>query len=89
MNKYMLVGFGVLVGLLAAGLLWITVSPPRGEPVTLLPTPTPELITIHVAGAVAAPGIYILPQDSRMVAAIEAAGGFLPTADSDQLNLAS
>jgi competence protein ComEA len=89
MNKYLQVAFGVLVGLLAAGLLWVTISPPRGEPVTLLPTPTPELITVHVTGAVAAPGIYILPQDSRMVAAIEAAGGFLPTADSEALNLAS
>ena len=80
---------GVLIGLLAAGLLWLTISPPRGEPVTLLPTPTTGSVTVHVAGAVAQPGVYSLPVGSRVDSAIQAAGGFLTSADKDEINLAA
>lgn len=45
-------------------------------------------ITVHVAGAVAAPGVVVLPSGSRVVDALEAAGGAAADADTDQLNLA-
>ncbi|WP_410050691.1 helix-hairpin-helix domain-containing protein [Actinomyces sp. MRS3W] len=48
---------------------------------------TGELV-IHVAGAVTTPGVVTLPAGSRVVDAIDAAGGALPDADTDQLNLA-
>lgn len=46
-------------------------------------------IVVHVAGAVAAPGVYELPAGARVAEAIEAAGGAAPDADLDRLNLAA
>jgi len=80
--------YGILIGLLAAGLIWLAASRPRGEAVTLLPTSTPGMVTVYVSGAVAAPGVYSLPAGSRAEAVIEAAGGFLPQAEQASINLA-
>ena len=77
---------GILIGLLAAGIIWLIAASPRGEPVTLMP---PSSVTVHVVGGVAAPGVYTLPHDSRVMDAIEAAGGFSENADRENLNLAS
>jgi competence protein ComEA len=46
-------------------------------------------IVVHVAGAVADPGVHELAAGSRVVDAISAAGGPLPDADADRLNLAA
>ncbi len=80
--------YGILIGLLAGGLIWLAASRPRGEAVTLLPTPTPGMLTVYVSGAVTTPGVYSLPAGSRAEAAIEAAGGFVPGADQASINLA-
>ena len=45
-------------------------------------------ILVHVSGAIAQPGMYQLPPDSRAQDAVAAAGGFLPTADTSRVNLA-
>lgn len=81
--------FGVLVGLLAAGVILVAVSRPRGNPVTLLPAPTPGMLTVYVSGAVATPGVYNLPEGSRVEAAILAAGGFSPSAETAGINQAA
>jgi competence protein ComEA len=80
---------GVMIGLLAAGGLFLLVSPPRGAPVELLPPPSPALMQVHVAGAVARPGVYALPSGSRVEAAIAAAGGLSDEAAAESLNLAA
>ncbi|WP_346925658.1 helix-hairpin-helix domain-containing protein [uncultured Arthrobacter sp.] len=46
-------------------------------------------IIVHVAGAVVRAGIVELPRGSRLHQAIAAAGGSVPGADPDQLNLAA
>ena len=46
-------------------------------------------IFVQVAGAVGAPGVYELQMDSRVYAAIDAAGGLLDTADDSDLNQAA
>ncbi|WP_344367439.1 helix-hairpin-helix domain-containing protein [Arthrobacter humicola] len=46
-------------------------------------------ITVHVAGAVARPGVVQLPAGSRLYEAIAAAGGATDTAEQDRLNLAA
>jgi competence protein ComEA len=55
--------------------------------------PSPKHITIDVEGSVVKPGIYSLPEGSRVQAALAAAGGFAKDADrqqvAKQLNLAS
>lgn len=45
--------------------------------------------TVHVAGAVARPGVVRVPAGARVVDALAAAGGGLPDADLDRLNLAA
>ena len=64
-------------------------APPRGEPITLLPAPTPALIVVHITGPVAKPDVYTLPVDSRIQDPIEATGGLLPEADISGLHLAA
>jgi competence protein ComEA len=81
--------FSVLCGLLGAGLIWLVGSGPSGQPVELLPPPSPAPLTVHVAGAVVQPGVYHLPANSRVQDAVQAAGGLSPQADPDALNLAA
>ena len=80
---------GILLGLLLGSLIWMTASPQNGESVTLRPPPPPASISIHVIGAVTNPGVYAIPKDSRVIDAVEAAGGFLPIADKTTINLAA
>jgi competence protein ComEA len=46
-------------------------------------------VTVHVAGAVTKPGVYELPSGARVIDAVEAAGGGVPGADLERLNLAA
>ena len=46
-------------------------------------------VTVHVAGAVASPGVIELAAGSRVIDAIEAVGGARPDGDLDRLNLAA
>lgn len=83
----------VLVG--TAALAWW--SRPRPEPVVpqltataavaASPTPPAQLV-VAVSGEVHEPGLVELPAGSRVADAIEAAGGLLPGAEVDHLNLA-
>jgi len=80
---------GVLIGLLAGGLVWLLIAEPQGEAVRLVPPPTPPPLHVHVSGSVVQPGVYDLPNGSIVEQAIEAAGGALPEADLDRINLAA
>jgi competence protein ComEA len=46
-------------------------------------------VVVHVAGAVAHPGVVELPVGARVIDAVEAVGSALPSADLDRLNLAA
>jgi competence protein ComEA len=46
-------------------------------------------VTVHVAGAVTKPGVYELDSDARVIDAVESAGGGVPDADLNRLNLAA
>ena len=48
-----------------------------------------ERVTVHVAGAVARPGVYDLGAGAWVIDAVEAAGGGVPDADLNRLNLAA
>jgi competence protein ComEA len=83
------IAFGVVCGLLGAGLLLLVTGQPEGEPIQLLPPPTTPPLVLHVTGAVVQPGVYSLPDGSRVADALQAAGGLLPESDAEPLNLAA
>jgi len=89
------------LGVVLAG-IWLLRSPtppveatlatvPKASPVTLpegLSPPLPDVI-VHVAGAVRDPGVHELADGDRVADALVAAGGVLPDAQPDALNLAA
>ncbi|MEW6032298.1 MAG: helix-hairpin-helix domain-containing protein [Bacillota bacterium] len=58
---------------------------PSGEEAAAEP---PAEVVVHVAGAVLRPGVYSLPEGSRVIDAVTAAGGVKASADPDAVNLA-
>ena len=82
---------------------WQLIMPffrPQPVPITLQPPPTwtptpsptatatPAPVAVFISGAVSKPGLLTLPANSRIVDAINAAGGFTDQADIAALNLA-
>ncbi len=80
---------GILMGLLSAGLLLLFVHKPTGYSIELHPPPTPGMLSVHVSGAVAEPGVYNLRAGSIVQEAVDAAGGLLEQANLDLVNLAA
>jgi competence protein ComEA len=89
MKTWWAVALAIIGSFLAAGLLFLTVQQPRGQPVKLRPPPTASPILVQVAGGVMQAGLYSLPAGSRVTDAVQAAGGLAPEADPDSLNLAA
>jgi competence protein ComEA len=80
---------------LLAGFLWYRAgSGPSPASAGALPAAARQLepaqpdLVVHVAGAVARPGLYRLRPGARVADAVEAAGGVAPGAEADRLNLA-
>lgn len=78
----------VLAVTVVVGVLRSAAVPPPAPIVT--PTAAAEVaeVYVHVSGAVAAPGLYVLAAGSRVADAISAAGGFGESADTAAVNLA-
>ncbi|MFM8867049.1 MAG: helix-hairpin-helix domain-containing protein [Ilumatobacteraceae bacterium] len=57
--------------------------------VAVSPNDVMQSITVHVAGEVQHPGVYTLPSGSRVIDAVEAAGGVTGKAHTDAINLAA
>lgn len=63
-------------------------SPPGSTPPASAQSAAGAL-TVHVVGAVKKPGVYVLAPGSRIIDAVEAAGGMAKKAAPEQLNLAA
>lgn len=100
MKKWLLVLYGLLIGLLSSGLILLISQPRQGQPIALTPAPlatptspptptdTPVPIQAQISGEIADPGIYELAEDSRLADLIEQAGGLTGDTDVDRINLA-
>ena len=88
-NTLTYIGFGILMGLLSAALIFIAAAPPHSGTITLLPSPAPANLAVFVSGAVQNPGVFELPSGSRVDSAIKAAGGWAANADYEAINLAA
>jgi len=99
LNKpWILLLSGLLIGLLAAGVVLLIAQPRQGVPIILalaptptatglpVPTQTPEPILVQIGGAVHSPGIYSLPSDARLEDLISASGGLAANADQNRIN---
>lgn len=96
-RRRLLVGAGVGVAVVAlvvavavsaasagGGTVRVTSAPVRSTP-----APTPSALLVQVTGAVHRPGLVSVPDGSRAVDAIAAAGGATASADESQVNLAA
>lgn len=61
---------------------------PETQTDTDIETESESGIWVYVCGAVQCPGVYYLPSDARVFEAVDLAGGFLPDACADAVNLA-
>lgn len=64
-------------------------SQPQHVGSVAIPTSVPSSIQVHVAGWVRSPGVVRLAEGSIVADAVEAAGGLLPEAVTESLNLAA
>jgi competence protein ComEA len=89
MKNILYVLIGLMAGFVLAAILLIVTRLPGGQAVTLEPAPTQAPIEIQIIGAVLKPGVYTLPDGSRVQDAVNAAGGLLAQADWNSVNLAA
>jgi competence protein ComEA len=61
---------------------------PGGGDETATGPPVGPEVTVHVTGAVATPGLVVLPEGGRVGDVVEAAGGLAPGAQDERINLA-
>ncbi|WP_246080452.1 ComEA family DNA-binding protein [Nonomuraea mesophila] len=90
-----LVAVGALATAVAVFFVWRSQpSPAPLPPPTPVSSPTPSTtrsapkVTVHVAGKIRKPGVYLLPAGARVTDAVTAAGGVSRKASLDSLNLA-
>ena len=88
-NQWIVVA--VLLAAAVSGAMWFSAGAPEAPPITLVEAESAgrPMLTVHVSGAVAVPGLVRLPPGSRAADAIAAAGGALPEAALGSVNLAA
>ena len=87
-------GLALLLIAVAAGIWWGRgeAEPPPSAPGPISTTggsAEAPMITVHVAGLVSRPGLVALAEGSRVADAVAAAGGLLPGAQTESINLAA
>jgi competence protein ComEA len=88
------IGLAVVVG--TGSIVWSSMSGPGEqvvsgisvEPTQDLASVSPRELVIHISGEVTSPGIITLPEGSRVIDAVEMAGGHTSAAELESINLA-
>lgn len=93
-KKIYWLGSGVAIVILILFIVYYTAFEQDAEDAGLVPISVEsrqreEGVVIYISGAVEVPGVYSLPTGSRIVDATKVAGGLLPYADADGINLAA
>ncbi len=79
-----------VAGAVAGGFLGVGEGHSPGAPSGGPPAPAAgKTLEVHVSGWVVSPGVVSVPEGSIAADAVEAAGGFLPGARIDRINLAA
>jgi len=87
MKSGWVLAYGILIGLLVGGVLFLLGKPHRGQPIHLEPISTPGPIFVQITGEIVHPGVYSLPVNSRVKDLVESAGGLTDQADDGKINL--
>ena len=87
-DKKKLAGIGVVILIFIIIIYTLVTNLPINEQVEIEQNNEPAILQVHVSGAVVNPGVYKLETGSRIIDAINAAGGFTSEAVQDNLNLA-
>lgn len=88
LKNLVLILLGILIGIGAVGIGQLFLNSAPSEGIKILPTDTPSPVVVYVTGEVRKPGIYALPEGSRLIDVIRSAGGFKDTADPKVMDLA-
>ena len=101
MKQWHQITLGVLIGLLASGLILLLSRPQQGKPVLLSPAPTPTQtlppeptaspapLIVQIGGEIQSPGIYSITVQARLGDLIDLAGGLTAVADMKRVNYAA
>ncbi len=93
LERYRVYIVGALLALLLLAAVVTYVRRPASQPIEVIDAspssrPTPQQLAVYVTGAVVEPGVWYVPDGSRVVDAVETAGGARPEADLNRINLA-
>ena len=89
MERPQWIAAALVVAVAAAAGVWYAGRSPDPPPLAVETGGAGRTITVHVAGAVAFPGVVRVPAGARVGEAVAAAGGALPEADLGRVNLAA
>ena len=101
MKNWLWMLYGIIIGLLAAGLVLLLSRPAQGHPIFLQPAPTAtdtpqpgptktaKPILVQISGCVEQPGVYAVGDNARLQDLILMAGNLTPGADESRVNNAA
>lgn len=89
MNRLLRVALSAALGVVITVTMVLAFVRDDGSPIVLTPARSDATIAVHIAGAVATPGLVLVPSGARLADVLAAAGGLRTDADVGGLNVAA